>query len=198
MCDNFCRGRTKHVWVSTSTDLHADAVRDLRDLGMQLPVINNCAALDAATKAGGLSKDFQEGVLFLTYSTLVSAGRGGTTRFEQVLTWLGGQILMAASSLTSAIGVRLSPHLLLWHVCCAYECYVLFERASGTAGQRISRLGKRPQVQRWRLLSWSCSALCHKHASSTVRPQASLRWATWPILRGWVCGDLAAHSLVRH
>lgn len=90
VCDNYCRGRTKHVWVSTSTDLHADAVRDLRDLGMQLPVINNCAALDAATKAGGLSKDFQEGVLFLTYSTLVSAGRGGTTRFEQVMKWLGG------------------------------------------------------------------------------------------------------------
>ena len=90
VCDNYCRGRTKHVWVSTSTDLHADAVRDLRDLGMQLPVINNCAALDAATKAGGLSKDFQDGVLFLTYSTLVSAGRGGTTRFEQVMKWLGG------------------------------------------------------------------------------------------------------------
>jgi hypothetical protein len=90
VCDNYCRGRTKHVWVSTSTDLHADAVRDLRDLGMQLPVINNCAALDAANKAGGLSKDFQHGVLFLTYSTLVSAGRGATTRFEQVMKWLGG------------------------------------------------------------------------------------------------------------
>lgn len=90
VCDNYCRGRTKHVWISTSTDLHADAVRDLRDLGMQLPVINNCAALDGATKVGGLSKDFQEGVLFLTYSTLVSGGRGGVSRFEQVFKWLGG------------------------------------------------------------------------------------------------------------
>eukprot|EP00892_Ulva_mutabilis_P003294 jgi/Ulvmu1/1336/UM011_0064.1 len=88
--DNFCRGRTRHVWLSSSTDLHADATRDLRDLGMQIPVINNCSALDAATKVGGLSSDFKEGVLFLTYSTLVSAGRGGGTRFQQVLDWVGG------------------------------------------------------------------------------------------------------------
>lgn len=88
--DNFCRGRTRHVWLSSSTDLHADATRDLRDLGMQIPVINNCSALDGATKVGGLSQDFKEGVLFLTYSTLVSAGRGGRTRFQQVLDWVGG------------------------------------------------------------------------------------------------------------
>lgn len=88
--DNFCRGRTRHVWLSSSADLHADATRDLRDLGMQIPVINNCSALDAATKVGGLSQDFKEGVLFLTYSTLVSAGRGGRSRFQQVLDWVGG------------------------------------------------------------------------------------------------------------
>jgi superfamily II DNA or RNA helicase len=88
--DNYCRGRTKHVWVSTSADLHADAMRDLRDLGMQLPVINNCSALDAGNKAGGLSKDCKEGVLFLTYSTLISAGRKGMSRFDQVMQWLGG------------------------------------------------------------------------------------------------------------
>jgi hypothetical protein len=41
-------------------------------------VINNCQALDHGSKALGLSKDLQEGVLFLTYSTLISqVGAGG-------------------------------------------------------------------------------------------------------------------------
>jgi hypothetical protein len=88
--DNYCRGRVKHIWLSTSTDLHADAQRDLSDLGMHIKVINNCQDMDAATRVGGLSKDYQEGVLFLTYSTLVSAGKGKQSRFAQVLDWVGG------------------------------------------------------------------------------------------------------------
>ena len=36
--DNYSRGRRKSVWVSTSTDLYADAVRDLRDLGSHIEV----------------------------------------------------------------------------------------------------------------------------------------------------------------
>ena len=80
----------KHIWLSTSTDLHADAQRDLSDLGMHVNVINNCQALDSATKVGGLSKDFQEGVLFLTYSTLTSAAKGKQSRLAQVLEWVGG------------------------------------------------------------------------------------------------------------
>lgn len=39
--DNHVRGRPKHVWISSSTDLYQDAVRDLRDLGAHLPVIQN-------------------------------------------------------------------------------------------------------------------------------------------------------------
>ena len=31
--DNYCRGRRRHVWVSTSIDLARDAMRDLTDLG---------------------------------------------------------------------------------------------------------------------------------------------------------------------
>jgi hypothetical protein len=34
--DNYARGRRKSVWISTSTDLYADAVRDLRDLGSHI------------------------------------------------------------------------------------------------------------------------------------------------------------------
>lgn len=39
--DNYARGRGKHVWLSTSTDLYQDAVRDLKDLGCHIPVIQN-------------------------------------------------------------------------------------------------------------------------------------------------------------
>jgi hypothetical protein len=36
--DNYVRGRRRSAWVSTSTDLYADAVRDLRDLGSHIQV----------------------------------------------------------------------------------------------------------------------------------------------------------------
>jgi hypothetical protein len=88
--DNYCRGRVKHLWVSTSTDLHADARRDVLDLGMHIKIINNCQDLDSAMRVSGLSKDYAEGILFLTYSTLVSGGRGKQSRMQQVMDWLGG------------------------------------------------------------------------------------------------------------
>jgi hypothetical protein len=55
----------RHLWLSTSTDLHVDAGRDLRDLGAHIPLINGCTGLDKGTRALGLAKDLQEGVLFL-------------------------------------------------------------------------------------------------------------------------------------
>jgi hypothetical protein len=97
--DNFARGRRQHVWLSTSTDLVKDAERDLRDLGVHLKaracararagacmharapadvccvraqVIDGPQALDKETKVMGLAKDFKEGVLFCTYSSLTS------------------------------------------------------------------------------------------------------------------------------
>ena len=65
--DNYSRGRKRHLWISSSSDLHRDAERDLRDLGCYLKVINGCQELDREGKrAFGLPKDFREGVLFLT------------------------------------------------------------------------------------------------------------------------------------
>lgn len=55
----------RHLWLSTSSDLHVDASRDLHDLGAYIPLINGCAMLDKGTRALGLDKDLQEGVLFL-------------------------------------------------------------------------------------------------------------------------------------
>jgi hypothetical protein len=104
--DNFARGRRRHVWISSSRDLRRDAQRDLRDLGCHLRVIDGVKELERETRATGLSKTCSEGVLFLTYSTLVSKGGkatggsgtsrskrpGGKTRVEQVVEWfIGGE-----------------------------------------------------------------------------------------------------------
>ncbi|KAK9798140.1 hypothetical protein WJX73_007295 [Symbiochloris irregularis] len=87
--DNYARGRRRAVWLSTSSDLHHDAQRDLRALGCHIAVINNCQELDRETRVVGLAKDKQEGVLFMTYSTLISQHKK-QTRLQQVLDWVGG------------------------------------------------------------------------------------------------------------
>lgn len=88
--DNYSRGRRRHLWVSSSADLHRDAERDLRDMGCHLKVINSCQELDReGSRALGLPKDFKEGVLFLTYSTLVSR-TAKMSRLDQIVEWFGG------------------------------------------------------------------------------------------------------------
>jgi hypothetical protein len=82
--DSYIRQRVKSVWVSTSTDLYADATRDLRDLGCQIPVHNNLQSLDKAIVTP------QEGVLFCTYSTLTSKTKD-RSRLSQLIDWVGGE-----------------------------------------------------------------------------------------------------------
>ncbi|XP_067930310.1 uncharacterized protein [Watersipora subatra] len=94
--DNYGRGRTKHVWFSVSTDLVLDAQKDLLDIGCHINVINGCKAIDKGTRLFGLSESVKTGVLFSTYSTLVShvfTGAYGTlrrSRLEQLINWCGG------------------------------------------------------------------------------------------------------------
>jgi hypothetical protein len=45
--------------------------------------------LDRENRAFGLSKEYQEGILFLTYSALISHAKG-SARLDQVVQWLGG------------------------------------------------------------------------------------------------------------
>ncbi|XP_057302346.1 uncharacterized protein LOC130636592 isoform X2 [Hydractinia symbiolongicarpus] len=88
--DNFCRGRKKHIWFSISSDLRHDAARDLQDIGCFINVIDGCQQLDKGMKAFGLVSDFQEGVLFSTYSTLVSSSlkdQKKSSRLDQLIKW---------------------------------------------------------------------------------------------------------------
>lgn len=82
--DNYARGRTKSLWVSTTGDLKLTAERDLRDIGCYVKVINGLKELDSLKASSQ-----QTGVLFLTYATLASTARG-KPRLEQVIKWLGG------------------------------------------------------------------------------------------------------------
>lgn len=83
--ENLCRGRTKHLWISVSSDLHEDAKRDLKDLGLGVYVDKNCHNLQKKFKPKD-SIDMGEGILFTTYATIATRGR-----LEQVLEWLGGE-----------------------------------------------------------------------------------------------------------
>ena len=94
--DSLCRGRMKHIWFSISSDLRHDAERDLQDLGCYTKVIDGCQQLDKETKAFGLVSDYKDGILFSTYSTLVSSVQSNkilpqakTSRLDQLIKWCG-------------------------------------------------------------------------------------------------------------
>ncbi|CAK9089715.1 unnamed protein product [Durusdinium trenchii] len=94
--DQWNRGNRRHIWMSANSDLYQDAVRDLQDLKTGIPICNLARVkargnLDSDKSDPELSKlgKTKDGVLFLTYSLLVSAGRnGGSSRFQQLLAWL--------------------------------------------------------------------------------------------------------------
>lgn len=80
--EQLARGRKKHVWISVSADLYEDAKRDLSDLGFGKWAKKHCLNLSKFKATDEIDRD--EGLLFLTYSTLISRGR-----FEQLLKWCG-------------------------------------------------------------------------------------------------------------
>ncbi|MFW2544771.1 strawberry notch-like NTP hydrolase domain-containing protein [Primorskyibacter sp. 2E107] len=81
---NWLSGRRKAIWVSKSATLIEDAIRDWTDLG------GSPADIQPLSKW----KPDQPitvtcGILFVTYATLRSAGKCGTTRLSQILDWMG-------------------------------------------------------------------------------------------------------------
>ncbi|KAL6066398.1 Protein strawberry notch 2 [Balamuthia mandrillaris] len=80
--DNYLRGRRKAVWMSMSPTLLYAAKRDMEDIGAGfIPLHEVPSSYDELT--------FEEGVLFLTYSKLVSKSIGQQkTRYQQLIDWL--------------------------------------------------------------------------------------------------------------
>ena len=81
---NWLAGRRKAVWISKSTTLIEDAIRDWTDLGGSPADIQPLSKWkpDQPIPMG-------DGILFVTYATLRSAGKCGRTRLSQVLDWMG-------------------------------------------------------------------------------------------------------------
>ena len=65
--ENWLAGRKKHIWVSSSADLHLDATRDLNDLTGQEGLIK----VHELRGTPYLPLKAEEGVVFSTYSLLV-------------------------------------------------------------------------------------------------------------------------------
>ena len=78
------------MWISVSSDLYEDAKRDLRDLGLGDYADTHCYNL-GKLPYGDLTKSHPEGVMFATYSTLISKNRQKQTRLDQLIEWCGGE-----------------------------------------------------------------------------------------------------------
>ena len=81
-------GKGRHLWISVSRELIQDAKRDLSDIGCHVSVHDGAEVLDQMSggkKAKGLGAgaSLGKGVLFITYSLLVSG-----KRVEDIIAWL--------------------------------------------------------------------------------------------------------------
>ncbi|WP_127600591.1 bifunctional class I SAM-dependent methyltransferase/DEAD/DEAH box helicase [Nitratireductor alexandrii] len=81
---NWLAGRRKAVWISKSATLIEDAIRDWTDLG------GSPADIQPLSKwKPDQDIPMGDGILFVTYATLRSAGKCGRTRLAQILDWMG-------------------------------------------------------------------------------------------------------------
>lgn len=81
---NWLAGRRKAIWVSKSATLIEDALRDWTDLGGSPADIQPLSKWKPDQPIG-----MGDGILFVTYATLRSTGKGGAARLDQILDWLG-------------------------------------------------------------------------------------------------------------
>lgn len=81
--NEFAQGRTKHVHISASHQLVADAERDRSAVGLPLRIIHQAQFKTAET----ITTD--SGVLFTTYTLLSNDFDGDRQRFKQLTDWLG-------------------------------------------------------------------------------------------------------------
>ena len=112
--DALCRdhGRGRHLWISVSRELVQDARRDLGDVGCHVDVHDGADVLDQMSSSSsssssssassnkkskglGTGGSLGKGVLFITYSLLVSG-----KRMENIISWLAGE--EDPSSMTNA------------------------------------------------------------------------------------------------
>lgn len=77
------QGRSKHVHISASHQLHADGERDRDAVGVPLPIVHQARFKPKEVIPA------DSGVLFTTYTMLSTDFDGDRPRFKQLIDWLG-------------------------------------------------------------------------------------------------------------
>ncbi|KAI3945077.1 hypothetical protein MKW98_009881 [Papaver atlanticum] len=88
--ENWHHGRKRSLWISVGSDLKFDARRDLDDVGatcIQVHALNKLPYSKLDSKSVGI----KEGVVFLTYSSLIASSEKGRSRLQQLLQWCGSE-----------------------------------------------------------------------------------------------------------
>lgn len=86
--ENWQHERHKTLWLSVASDLKYDARRDLDDVGassVEVHALNKLPYGKLDSKAVGV----KDGVLFLTYSSLIASSEKGRSRLQQLVQWCG-------------------------------------------------------------------------------------------------------------
>ncbi|CAA6668669.1 unnamed protein product [Spirodela intermedia] len=88
--ENWQHERHKALWISVGSDLKFDARRDLDDVGattVEVHALNKLPYSKLDSKAVGI----KDGVIFLTYSSLIASSDKGRSRLQQLLQWCGSE-----------------------------------------------------------------------------------------------------------
>lgn len=86
--ENWLHERRKALWISVGSDLKFDARRDLDDVGaayVEVHALNKLPYSKLDSKSVGV----REGVVFLTYSSLIASSEKGRSRLQQLVQWCG-------------------------------------------------------------------------------------------------------------
>ncbi|KAF8036651.1 hypothetical protein BT93_C2393 [Corymbia citriodora subsp. variegata] len=86
--ENWHQERKKALWISVGSDLKYDARRDLDDVGatcVEVHALNKLPYSKLDSKSVGV----REGVVFLTYSSLIASSEKGRSRLQQLVQWCG-------------------------------------------------------------------------------------------------------------
>ncbi|XP_004509999.1 protein FORGETTER 1-like isoform X1 [Cicer arietinum] len=84
--ENWHHGRRKALWISVGSDLKFDARRDLDDAGatcIEVHALNKLPYSKLDSKSVGI----REGVVFLTYNSLIASSEKGRSRLQQLVQW---------------------------------------------------------------------------------------------------------------
>ena len=88
-------GAKRHVWLSASNDLLADATRDFKDIGAgHLPLCNLSSHSYGEIRGGGGLDDDGNGIIFASYHLLVASKASAdamspqTSRLGQLIDWM--------------------------------------------------------------------------------------------------------------